>query len=499
MPTVVKMPQLGESVAEGTIGRWLKQPGDRVERDEPLVEIQTDKVNAEVPSPVAGFLQQILLPEGTTAAVKTDMAVIGDEPVGSSPTEPPVESAPPAQGPEGTTTQRPQTFSYDNTLTGGVVGQRESEPNQDGGASQDGGTAVSEPPAGKRFYTPVVLRMAEEHGIDLSTVQGSGTLGRVTRKDIERAIAAGQTGTAAGGAPGAAAPTAAGAPGAARPTAAGAATPAAAGAAGAATPTAAGVAGAAGAGAPTAAGVPAVSATPARAARALGPEDRPLSPMRKAIAEHMARARIDIADAWSLVEIDVSRLVRYRAQALPDFQAREGFELTYLPFFIKAVLAGLRAVPELNASWQGDHITIHHQYHLGIAVSLENGLIVPALRDAEQLSIAGLARALRAIVQKARSGKLSVDDLQGATFTVNNPGSLGSIMSQPIVPVGQAGIVTMESIVKRPVVTPDDAIAVRSMMNSCLSFDHRILDGAQALTFLKTIKTQLETVDYPLY
>src|SRR6266542_857668 len=153
MPTVVKMPQLGESVAEGTIGRWLKQPGDRVERDEPLVEIQTDKVNAEVPSPVAGFLQQSLLPEGTT-------------------------------------TQRPQTFSYDNTLTRGVVGQRESEPNQDGGASQDGGTAVSEPPAGKRFYTPVVLRMAEEHGIDLSTVQGSGTLGRVTRKDMERAIAA---------------------------------------------------------------------------------------------------------------------------------------------------------------------------------------------------------------------------------------------------------------------------------------------------------------------
>src|SRR6266545_4917447 len=474
MATVIKMPQLGESVAEGTIGRWLKQVGDPVARDEPLVEIQTDKVNAEVPSPVAGFLQQILLPEGTTAAVKTDVAVIGDEPVGSSPTEPPVESAPPAQGPEGTTTQRPQTFSYDNTLTGGVVGQRESEPNQDGGASQDGGTAVSEPPAGKRFYTPVVLRMAEEHGIDLSTVQGSGTLGRVTRKDIERAIATGQTGTAAGGAPGAATPTAAGA-----------ATPAAAGAAGAA--------------APTAAGVPAVSATPARAARALGPEDRPLSPMRKAIAEHMARARTDIADAWSLVEIDVSRLVRYRAQALPDFQAREGFELTYLPFFIKAVLAGLRAVPELNASWQGDHITIHHQYHLGIAVSLENGLIVPALRDAEQLSIAGLARALRAIVQKARSGKLSVDDLQGATFTVNNPGSLGSIMSQPIVPVGQAGIVTMESIVKRPVVTADDAIAVRSMMNSCLSFDHRILDGAQALTFLKTIKTQLETVDYPLY
>ncbi|HEY3062235.1 MAG TPA: dihydrolipoamide acetyltransferase family protein [Chloroflexota bacterium] len=465
MPTVVKMPQLGESVAEGTIGRWLKQPGDRVERDEPLVEIQTDKVNAEVPSPVAGFLQQILLPEGTTAAVKTDMAVIGDEPVGASPSEPPAEAVPSAQGPEGRPPPRPQTFSYDKNLTGGVVGQRDSEPNQDGGATQDGGAAAAEPSAGKRFFTPVVLRMAEEHNIDLSTVQGSGTLGRVTRKDVERAIAAGQSGTAPVTATRSVAPARA-------PRASVGSEPAS----------------------------PAPALVEGRAGQpALGPEDRSLSPMRKAIAEHMTRARTEIPDAWSLVEVDVTRLVRYRAAVLSDFQAREGFELTYLPFFIKAVLAGLRAVPELNATWQGDHITIHHQYQLGIAVSLENGLIVPVLRDAEQLSIAGLARALRAIVQKARGGKLSLDDLQGATFTVNNPGSLGSIMSQPIVPVGQAGIVTMESIVKRPIVLGDDAIAVRSMMNSCLSFDHRILDGAQALTFLRTLKTQLETVEYPLY
>jgi 2-oxoisovalerate dehydrogenase E2 component (dihydrolipoyl transacylase) len=213
----------------------------------------------------------------------------------------------------------------------------------------------------------------------------------------------------------------------------------------------------------------------------------------------MSRARTEIPDAWSLVEVDVSRLVRYRASVLQDFLNREGFELTFLPFFIKAVLAGLRAVPELNATWAGDHITVHRQYHLGIAVSLQNGLIVPVLRDVDQLSIAGLARALRGLVQKARGGKLTLDDLQGATFTVNNPGSLGSIMSQPIVPVGQAGIVTMEAIVKRPVVTADDAIAVRSMMHSCLSFDHRVLDGAQALRFLRTIREQLETVEYPIY
>jgi 2-oxoisovalerate dehydrogenase E2 component (dihydrolipoyl transacylase) len=221
--------------------------------------------------------------------------------------------------------------------------------------------------------------------------------------------------------------------------------------------------------------------------------------MRRAIAEHMVRARTEIPDAWSLVEIDVSSLVRHRAAQQAEWQAREGYELTYLPFFIKAVVAGLRAVPELNATWAGDHIALHHTYHLGIAVSLENGLVVPVLRDADQLSIAGIARGLRTIVLKARGGTLSLDDLQGGTFTVNNPGSLGSIMSQPIVPVGQAGIVTMEAIVKRPVVTTDDAIAVRSMMNSCLSFDHRVLDGGGALKFLREIKRQIETVEYPVY
>ena len=221
--------------------------------------------------------------------------------------------------------------------------------------------------------------------------------------------------------------------------------------------------------------------------------------MRRAIADHMSRARADIPDAWSLTEIDMSRLAKYRNSLQADWQRKEGFELTYLPFFIKAVLAGLRAVPDMNSSWAGDHVVLHHDYNLGIAVSVPTGLIVPVLRAPDQLSVAGVAHALRALVQKARANKLSVDDLQGATFTVNNPGSLGSIMSQPIVPVGQAGIVTMEAIVKRPVVTADDAIAVRSMMNSCLSFDHRILDGSGALQFLRTLKTELENVEYPLY
>jgi len=224
-----------------------------------------------------------------------------------------------------------------------------------------------------------------------------------------------------------------------------------------------------------------------------------LTPMRRAIAAHMSRARADIPDAWSLTEIDMTRLAAQREAFQADWQAREGYELTYLPFFIKAVLAGLRAVPDLNATWAGDHVVLHRQYHLGIAVSVPSGLVVPVLRDADLLSVGGVARALRTLVQKARGGRLSAQDLQGATFTVNNPGSLGSIMSQPIVPVGQTGIVTMEAIVRRPVVTADDAIGVRSMMYSCLSFDHRVLDGAGALAFLGTLKHELETVAYPLY
>jgi 2-oxoisovalerate dehydrogenase E2 component (dihydrolipoyl transacylase) len=459
--TVVKMPQLGESVSEGTIGRWLKNPGDRVELDEPLVEIQTDKVNAEIPSPVAGILQQILLPEGTTAAVTSDLAIIGDEAPAPVTTD-----SPGAQGPEGTTTQRPpaeaaaaasdrpRTFTYDKTAGGGVVGARDEDDEPRASPENPDAAGV------KRFYTPVVLRMAEEHAIDLNTIQGSGAHGRVTRKDVERAIAE----------PGKAKPLPLGVDKTAR---------------------------SAGEGSPE----------PATPPLTRSPHPRPLpegegvllTPMRRAIAEHMTRARAEIPDAWSLVEIDLTNLVRQRQRLQPEWQAREGHELTYLPFFIKAVVAGLQVVPELNAAWAGDHVSVFSQHHLGIAVSLDNGLVVPVMRDADQLSVAGIARALRAIVQKARGGKLGLDDLQGATFTVNNPGSLGSIMSQPIVPVGQAGIVTMEAIVKRPVVLAEDAIAVRSIMNCCLSFDHRVLDGAGALKFLRELKRQLETVEYPLY
>ena len=459
--TIVRMPQLGESVAEGTIGRWLKKPGDRVERDEPLVEIQTDKVNAEVPSPVAGIVQELLLPEGATVAVKTDIAVIGD---GEAPTAPDAPAAPAAQSGGSRGAQHP-VVAEDGPAPGASERPRVAEGGPAPRASER--PAAPEEAQAKRFYTPVVLRMAEEHGLDLSTIQGTGTNGRVTRRDVERALT-----------------------GQAPPVVAPEVPPA--------TPEAPPVVPAA---EPEAQPTPTVTVAAAEPAPALaaGRDERSLTPMRRAIAEHMTRARAEIPDAWSMIEVDVTHVARQRDQLQAEWQAREGFELTYLPFFVKAVLAGLRAVPELNASWAGDKIVVHRQYQLGIAVSVENGLVVPVLRDADQLSLAGLARQLRQLIQKARGGKLTLDDLQGVTFHVNNPGALGSIMSQPIVPVGAAGIVTMEAVVKRPVVTADDAIAVRSMMNCCLSFDHRVLDGAQALRFLRTLKNQLETVDYALY
>ncbi len=437
MPTIVRMPQLGESVAEGTIGRWLKKPGDRVERDEPLVEVLTDKVNAEVPSPVSGVLQQILTDEGTTVPVKTDIAVIvGESEEGVARGEVPA----PAQ----TVSEVPalgRSFSFDETPGGGPTSSARV-------AAHDPDARVRGPSAGetRRFYTPVVLRMAQEHRLDLESISGTGLGGRVTRRDVERALGTGV------------------------------ATPAA----------------------PML--VPSAPSAEQPAHRpSAGADLQPLTPMRRAIAQHVTRARAEIPDAWCMVEVDVTRLARRRDGLQAEWQAREGFELTYLPFFVKAVLTGLQEVPELNAGWQDERIALHRQRNLGIAVSVDQGLVVPVLRNADQLSLAGLARTLRQVVQAARAGKLTTEDLQDATFTVNNPGALGSVLSQPIVPLGQAGIVTMEAVVKRPVVTQDDAIAVRSMMNCCLSFDHRILDGSQALAFLGTVKQQLETVDYPLY
>ena len=218
----------------------------------------------------------------------------------------------------------------------------------------------------------------------------------------------------------------------------------------------------------------------------------PLVPMRRAIAEHMVRSVQTAPHAWAMVEIDVSKLVKLRASLLDAWRQREGYELTFLPFFVKAVVEALRENPTLNARWSDQGVVLKKRIHVGIAIAVSNGLVVPVIRDTDQKSIAGIATSLRDVVLRAREGRLSMDDLTGGTFTVNNTGALGSIASGPIINQPQAGIITMEAIVKRPAVIEDDAIAIRSMMNACLSFDHRVTDGAEALRFLQSVKKRVE-------
>ena len=529
MSTSISMPQLGESVAEGTIGKWLKAPGERVERDEPIVEVITDKVNAEIPSPVAGVMERIVVPEGQTVAVGSEIAVIGD---GAS-----VTASPPHDGPTATTEAASDAASGRGARTGalenvpsesaspalaaeiassGVGVQsavsalslvREAEPATVASrsapvASQPSAAASGPvPPAAApmpapshdaepgapstngapKRASPFVRSLARRYSIDLGRVAGTGLGGRVTKSDILGFIDQQGAQPVADEPPhvAAQAPAAASVPGAPSPAAAA---------------PAASVPPAPSAPPPPSASAPARSPSPA-ADQPLGDDEElvPLVPMRRAIAEHMVRSLQTSPHAWSMIEIDCTSLMKLRAGLLADWKAREGFELTYLPFFIKAVVDALRENPILNARWSDRGAVLKKRINIGIAVAIENGLVVPVIRNADEKSIAGLAREVRALAGRARGGRPTLDDLQGGTFTVNNTGALGSIASGPIINQPQAAIVTMEAIVKRPVVTDEDAIAIRGMMNCCLAFDHRILDGAAALRFQQGVKRRMES------
>ncbi len=402
MAVKVVMPQLGESVTEGTIVRWIKKVGERVEKYEPLVEVMTDKVNAEVPAPTAGVLREILVPEGETVPVGRELAVIAE-----AGAEMEVVPAPPAAAEETPVAAAPRTVAAD------VVQQR---------------------------FSPIVRRLAQEYGVDLSQVKGTGIGGRVTKEDILRYVAEREQAAAAVKA--APAPT------------------------------------------------PPRPETPAAAEE----ETIPVSPMRRQIAQHMVRSYQTIPHAWLAMEADVTKLVRLRESVKEDFRRREGVDLTYLPFVVKAVVEALKEHPILNAVWAEDKIVLKKRINIGIAVALEDGLIVPVIKDADQKSIAGLARAIADLTERARGGRLTLDDVQGGTFTVNNTGALGSVISRPIINEPQVGILTSEAIVKRPVVV-DDAIAIRSVMFICLSFDHRVIDGLAASRFLQAVKRRLEAFD----
>ena len=409
----IKMPQLGESVTEGTVDRWLKKEGDYVKRDEPIVEVVTDKVNAEIPSPFEGTLVKIAVPEGTTIPIGVEIAVIelagadAGLTVAEAP-QPPVEPAAPAATPA---------------------------------------AEVASAPGVRQRLSPAVRRLAEEHGLDPAQIAGSGEGGRVTRDDVLAFVAHRE-----------AAP----------------AEPAVVEA-------------------PAAAASPPVAAEPGRVAVDGAREELVrLSVMRRSIAEHMTRSLATSPHAWTLQEIDVTGLVAYREAEKEGFRQRNGTSLTYLPFVVQVVCDAIKEFPYLNSSWTDDGIVLKRYINMGIAVAIPDGLIVPVVRDADRLGFTDLARTINDLADRARNRQLKPDDVAAGTFTLNNTGATGSVASQPIINQPQAAILTTEVILRRPVVI-GDGIAIRHMMNMCLSFDHRIIDGKSAGQFLGFIKERLES------
>ena len=450
MPTPVKMPRLGESVAEGTVGSWLKKEGDWVERDESLAEIITDKINAELPSPVAGRLAKILVKVDETVPVGADIALIEENADVSA--SPPAEAVP---GPGAAPVESPARAN---------VAVMDSKRAGDGNGSS---AAVQISRAGeeeRQRISPLARRLAREHGLDLNAIPGTGTGGRVRKEDILAYLAQQEEAPVAVGAQfiEAATPVPAAQPAYTAPAA-----------------------------------VPVAPPYVAPAASTIAGEDVEIvtpSRMRLAIAEHMVRSKRTSPHATTVMEVDMTNIAKWLEKNRDDFKRREGYSISYVPFVMKSVCEGIRKVPLMNSSWTEDNkIIIKKRINLGIAVATDMGLVVPTIYDADQLTIAGLAKQVNAVAQRARTNKLTVQDMQNSTFVVNNPGTFGTIISVPIINQPHAGILSMDAVVKRPVVTEDDAIAIRYMMYLCLSFDHRILDGAGAATFLQAVRTKLQS------
>ena len=450
MATPVTMPQLGESVTEGTITRWLKAEGDEIEKDEPLAEVDTDKVNAELPSPVAGKIEKLLVSEGTTVDVGTEILLVatdgeGSAPVEAQPREDAADSAPTEEFPAAGTEAQPAARE-DGAKKQAAAEARGEAVSEDAGTNGSGTVEDAETLRLQRS-SPVVRRLAGEHDVDISEISGTGTGGRVTKKDIEGYIEERE------------------------------AAPAAASTA--------------------ASSEPAPQPERERVEVHDGDEVLELTSIRRAIAGRMAASKAEIPHAWTLVEVDMTGLAALREREKEAFAAREDVKLTYLPFIVKAAAEALKDQPVLNSVWDGDRIVLRQQINVGIAVDLEDGgLIVPVLRGADELNIVGLARRIDDLVKRARNKQLDAGDISGGTFTVNNPGSLGSVASTPIINHPQAAILQAEAVIKRPVVVDDaggEAIAIRSIMNLEVSFDHRILDGGVALRFLNSIKKRLES------
>jgi 2-oxoglutarate dehydrogenase E2 component (dihydrolipoamide succinyltransferase) len=462
MPTDIKMPQLGESVTEGTVGKWLKQPGQRVEKYEPLLEVTTDKVDTEVPSPVSGILREIAVQEGATVRVGTLLAVLDD-------------------ASDHQATEQPGDRATNGRQADGQIGARADGPVE--AISSSPGLPVSPSHA---FVSPVVARMAAEHNLDLGKISGSGQGGRVTKQDVLKYIESRQHQPPRMAEP-------------ARP-----ATPIASVAPAMATrepalqepASSSSQAGASAIVPPMGAAVS--SAAPAQPAEQELSEDAeiiPVSPMRRSIAEHMVRSRSIAPHVTTVFEADVSRIVAHRDRRKADFE-RQGVKLTYTPYFVQAAVAGLQAAPSVNGSYAESGIIIRQRIHVGVAVALDEGLIVPVVRDADEKNLLGLARAVNDLSDRARSRRLKPDETQGGTFTITNHGVGGSLFATPIINQPQAAILGVGAIQKRAVVISQqgvDAIAIRPMCYLSLTIDHRLLDGATADRFLMAMKEFLES------
>ena len=519
--TPVVMPALGESVTEGTVTRWLKSEGETVELDEPLLEVSTDKVDTEIPSPVAGLITKILVGEDETVAVGTDLAIVGGSAGGGAGDHGQgggaAEAAAPAPGgtddvedlgdeaqareaveaeAEQKAEQGADTPSDDARQTSSApeaedrqappAGQSEPEqakeqdyssaPQVATGTAQpeaspapgDAGSTAQPPTGGAGYVTPLVRRLAQQHGVDISSLTGTGVGGRLRKQDV---LAAAEEKEKAGQAPAAPAAQAPAAP---------APAPAA----------------------PASSGPSVVQRTreTAQAVASKRGTTEKMSRLRKVIAQRMVESLQVSAQLTSVVEVDLTRVARLRARAKSSFEQREGGKLSFMPFFALAVTEALKAYPQVNASVEGDSVVYHAQENIGIAVDTDRGLLVPVIKDAGDLNLAGLNKRIADLAERTRTNKVTPDDLAGGTFTITNTGSRGALFDTPIINQPQVAILGTGAIVKRPVVVADvdggETIAIRSMMYLALSYDHRIVDGADAARFLSTLKARLEEGDF---
>jgi pyruvate dehydrogenase E2 component (dihydrolipoamide acetyltransferase) len=430
--TDVVMPQMGESIVEGTLTRWLKKPGDRVERDEPLFEISTDKVDTEIPSPSEGVLSEVLVQEGATVAINAVVARIGD---GAKAAEAPKEQAPAprqAEAPaEPKAEAKPAAPPAPPAPTPAAPAASADAPVQADGAGEQGP------------LSPLVRKMAREYNIDLSRVKGTGEGGRITKQDVEAYMSSQAARTYESAPP-------------AQP-AAQQATPA-----------------------------------PLPLAESAKTHSEPMSTMRQKIAEHMVMSKRTSAHVTTVHRVDMTKIAKLRDRSKAEFQARNGFSLTFLPFVTAAAGEALRAFPLFNASIDGKNIVYHRDINIGIAVALEGGLIVPVIRNSDEKNVAGLQRAIVDLATRARSRQLKPDEVQGGTFSITNFGSFGSIFATPVINQPQVAILGVGAVEKVPAVVEGDAIAIRSQAHLALTFDHRLIDGALADQFCQKVKAILE-------